>query len=77
MIYFNDFSTKKLQTSKWPCIQSMYINNNDHKKIHKKIPPTTLVLKYVCNFSYFVVNIISSQIYLICRSSPMFVKYFF
>jgi hypothetical protein len=43
----------------------MYINNIEHKKIHQKIPPTTLVLKYVCNFSYSMTSIISSQIYFI------------
>jgi len=41
----------------------MYINNSDHTKFHKKIPPTHLVLKYVCKFLilrdeyYFVTNI--------------------
>jgi hypothetical protein len=47
------------------------------KKIHKQIPPRTLFLKYVCNFSYHVTNIILSQIYFICWNSPMFVEVFF
>jgi hypothetical protein len=46
----------------------MYINNIHHKKIRQKIPPTTLVLKYVCNFPYSMMNIILSQIYFICWS---------
>jgi uncharacterized membrane protein len=47
------------------------------QNIHQKIPPTTLVLKYVCNFSYSMISIILSQIYFICWSSPMFVGVFF
>lgn len=55
----------------------MYINIIDHKTFHQKIPPTTLVLKYVCNFSYFMMSIILSQIYFICWSSPMFIGFIF
>jgi hypothetical protein len=51
-----------------------YINIIDHKKIHQKIPRTTLFLKYVCNFSYFMMNIISSQIHFNCCNLIMFVK---
>jgi hypothetical protein len=42
----------------------MYINVIHHKQFQQKIPPTTLVLKNVCNFSYFVTSIISSYIYI-------------
>jgi hypothetical protein len=47
------------------------------KKIHQKITLTTLVLKYVCNFSYSTTSIILLQIYFICWSSLIFVKFFF
>jgi len=40
----------------------MYINTIHHKKInHPKIPPTTLVLKYIFNFSNFVTYVILSK----------------
>ncbi len=32
----------------------MYINTIDYKRNYPKIPPTTLVLKYICNFSNFM-----------------------
>jgi hypothetical protein len=32
----------------------MYINVVHHQKIHYKTPPITLILKYIYNFSYFV-----------------------
>ncbi len=68
---------KKFKTSKWPYILLMYINNIDQKIFHQKIPPISLVLKDVCNFSYFMTSIISWQIYYICWNSPMFVGAFF
>jgi hypothetical protein len=40
-----------------------YINVIHPKKIQQKIPPTNLFLKYICKFSCFVTNIISSHIY--------------
>ncbi len=47
-----------------------------HKKVHPRIPPTTLVLKYICNFSNFTMGIILSQIYSICSRFSMFVGLF-
>ncbi len=35
----------------------MYINIIHHKKIHPRIPSTTLVLEYVFKFSNFVIGI--------------------
>jgi len=75
--YFYKFSTKKLKLP-----NGLRFNWNisiivTQKKNHQKIPPTSLVLKYVCNYSYSMTNIISSQIYFICWSSPMFVGFFF
>ncbi len=48
----------------------MYINI-----IHNpRIPFTTLVLKYIFEFSNSVMNIILSQIYSICSIFSMFIK---
>jgi hypothetical protein len=45
------------------------------KKNHPRIPPTTLVLKYICKFSNSMVSISLSQIYSICSNSSMFVRF--
>jgi len=39
----------------------MYINIIHHKKIHPRIPFTTLILKYIFKFSNFMTDIILSQ----------------
>jgi hypothetical protein len=54
----------------------MYINIIHHKKIHPRIPSTTLVLKYLFKLSNFVMSIILSQIYSICSKSSMFIEFF-
>jgi hypothetical protein len=48
----------------------MYINITHHQKNHYKIPPITLILKYICNFSYFVRCIFLTQTYFM--SQPHF-----
>jgi hypothetical protein len=55
----------------------MYINTI-HQYILKtllKIPPTTLVLKYIRKFSNFLMSIILSQIHSICSKFSMFVGF--
>ncbi len=47
-----------------------------HKKIHPRIPLTTLLFKYIFKFSNFVMGIIWSQIYSIHSNSLMFVGIF-
>jgi hypothetical protein len=54
----------------------MYINIIHQKKIQPKIPTTIFVLKYICKFSNFIIDIIMLQIYFICSIFPMFVKLF-
>jgi len=55
----------------------IYVNINHDKKNHPKIPSTTLVLKYICNFFkvydkyYFGTNIT------ICLKSSMLVGFFY
>ncbi len=74
---FNKFSTKNFKLPNGPkfnCCISILVTI---KKIHQKITLTTLVLKYVCNFSYSTTSIILLQIYFICWSSLIFVKFFF
>jgi len=51
----------------------MYINVIHPKKIQQRIPPTTLVLKYICDFLYYVTCIILLHIYSICLRSSSFV----
>jgi hypothetical protein len=53
----------------------MYINIIHHKKIHPRIPSTTLVLKYIFKFSNFVMGIILSQICFIHSKFSMFVEF--
>ncbi len=53
----------------------MYINIRHHEIFHPIIPPTIQVLKYMCNFSNFAMNIILLQIYFICSTSSMFVGF--
>jgi hypothetical protein len=55
----------------------MYINAIHHKKNSTKNSTHNPNFEVLCNFSYFVMNIILSQIYFICWSSPMFVGVFF
>jgi len=45
-------------------------------KIHPKLPPTTLVLKYIFIFSDYVTSIILSQIYFMCSNSSIFIGIF-
>jgi len=56
----------------------MYINIIHHKKIHPKIPSTTLVLKYIFKISNSMMGIIlsQSQIYFIHLNFLMFVENF-
>ncbi len=54
----------------------MYINIIHHKKIHPRIPSTTLVLKYIFKISNSMTSIILSQIYSICSKSSMFIEFF-
>jgi len=54
----------------------MYINIMHHKKIHPRIPSTTLLFKYIFKFSNFMMNIIWSQIYSIHSNFSMFVGIF-
>jgi len=53
----------------------MYINIIHHKKIHPRIPSTTLVLKYIFKFLNFVMGIILSQICFIHSKFSMFVEF--
>jgi hypothetical protein len=54
----------------------MCINVIDHKKVHPKIPFTTLVLKYIyAIFSNSMTCIILSQIYSIYSSFSLFVEF--
>jgi hypothetical protein len=46
------------------------------KKIHPRIPSTTLVLKYIFKFSNSMIGIILSQIYSICSKSSMCIEFF-
>jgi hypothetical protein len=39
----------------------MYTNTIDYYKKNPKIPPATLVLKYICKFSNFIMCIILSN----------------
>ncbi len=57
-------------------MQLMYINTIHHKKIHPRIPSTTLVLKYVFKFSNSMTNTILSQIYSTHAKILMFVEFF-
>jgi len=50
----------------------MDINIMHHKKIHPRIPSTTLFFKYMFKFSNFVMGIILSQIYTIHSKFSMF-----
>ncbi len=54
----------------------MYINIIHHKKIHPKIPSTTLVLKYIFKISNSMMGIILSQLYSIHSKFSMFVEFF-
>jgi hypothetical protein len=54
----------------------MYIIIMHHKKIHPRIPLTTLLFKYIFKISNFMTSIIWSQIYSIHSNSPMFVGIF-
>ncbi len=54
----------------------MYINIIHHKKLHPRIPSTTLVLRYIFKISIFVTSIIWSQIYSICSNFAMFIGIF-
>ncbi len=54
----------------------MYINIMHHKKIHPKIPLTSLFFKYIFKFSNFVTSIMWSQIFSIHSNSSMFVGIF-
>jgi len=54
----------------------MYINIKHHKKVHPRIPCTTLVLMYIFKISNYVKNIILSWIYSICSNFSMFVEFF-
>jgi hypothetical protein len=54
----------------------MYINIIQHKKIHPKIPSTTLVLKFIFKISNSVMSIILSWIYYIRSKSSMFIEFF-
>jgi hypothetical protein len=54
----------------------MYINVIHHSKIHLRIPYTTLVWKYIFNFSNFMMGNILSQIYSIHSNFSMFVGFF-
>jgi hypothetical protein len=47
-----------------------------HKKIHPRIPVTTLLFKYIFKFSNFVTSIIWSQICSIHSNFSMFVGIF-
>jgi hypothetical protein len=53
----------------------MYINVIHHKKIHPRIPYTTLVLKYIIKFSNSMMGIILLQIYYIHSNFSMFVGF--
>jgi len=53
----------------------MYINIIHHKKIHSRIPFTTLVLKYIFKISNSMMGIIIwSQIYFIHLNFSMFIE---
>jgi len=54
----------------------MYINIMHHKKMHPRIPLTTLLFKYIIKFSNFVMGSIWSQLYSIHSNSSMFVAIF-
>jgi len=54
----------------------MYINIIHHKKIHPKIPSTTLVLKYIFKSSNSITCVILSWIYSIRSNSSMFFEFF-
>jgi hypothetical protein len=65
----------KTSNFKWFFNWLMYINIIPHKEIHPKIPPITSILKYICNFSNYVMGIILSQLYFIHSSFSMFVGF--
>jgi hypothetical protein len=54
----------------------MYINIMHHKKIHSRIPLTTLLFKYIFKISNSMTRIIWSQIYSIHSNSLLFVGIF-
>jgi hypothetical protein len=54
----------------------MYMITMHHKKIHPRIPLTTLLFTYIFKFSNFITSIIWSQTYSIHSNSPMFVGIF-
>ncbi len=75
--FLNGFSAKNcklLNGLKFSWCTSISITT---KKNHYKIPPITLVLNYIFNFSYFVTCIFSTQIYFICSSLQTFVGFSF
>jgi hypothetical protein len=71
--FLNQNSSKNLKSLNGP--KYTYINIIHYKKIDPIIPFTTLVLKYICNFSNFVIGIILSLIYSIHSSFSLFVGF--
>jgi hypothetical protein len=88
--FLNEISSKNFKYLNGPRFK-IYINIIQHKKIHPRIPFTTIVLKYICNFFkfcdkyYFVTNILHTfKIFIVCwifkkyiRLSFKLIKYTF
>ncbi len=74
--FFNGISSKNFQFLNCPrinwCISISYII----KKIHPRIPSTTLILKYIFRISNFLMGIILSWIYSICSNFSIPVEFF-
>jgi hypothetical protein len=45
-----------------PNLVGVYQNHSQQKKNHYKIPPLTLVLKYICKFSYSMMYLFNTNI---------------
>ncbi len=46
-------------------------------KIQQKLPPTTLLLKYICNFLHFVIGIIFTYVFHMFKFFKVFFFKFF